>query len=318
MSSWQPTSQQILAARGPKHAVDPFRPYAMLVEPELSASGVVEDVATVFLTNRECAFQCLMCDLWKNTTEDNVPVGAIATQIRYALQHLAPAQHIKLYNSGNFFDPQSIARQEWPHIAALVRDFQTVIVENHPRLCTDAVAEFQQQCGTGLEVAMGLETSHQDTLRRLNKRMTLDDFARACEFLRQHQIRIRAFVLLRPPGTSEHDGIARAIQSVEFAFDQGVNCCAIIPTRSGNGILDQLEAQGLFQEPELSSLEDVLDVTISWKRGRVFADLWDLRRFSRCSACLSARTERLQQMNHTQMVLPRIRCDVCTEKAPVS
>lgn len=315
MSWWQPTSQQILAARPPRHAVDPFRPYAMLVEPERSASGVVDDVATVFLTNRECAFRCLMCDLWKNTTPDSVPVGAIAAQIQYALQQLPPAQHIKLYNSGNFFDPQSIAPQEWPQIAALVHGFQTVIVENHPKLCTDVVLEFQQQCRASLEIAMGLETSHEATLKRLNKQMTLSDFASACEFLMRNRIAIRSFILLRPPGTSERDGVERAIQSVEFAFEQGVECCAVIPTRSGNGILDQLQAQGLFQEPELDSLEEVLDVTLSWKRGRVFADLWDVQRFSRCSACLPARLQRLQRMNHSQVVLPRVRCEVCAAKA---
>ena len=36
-----------------------------------------------------------------------------------------------------------------------------------------------------LEIAMGLETVHPEVLRRLNKRMTLDDFERATTFLLQ-------------------------------------------------------------------------------------------------------------------------------------
>ena len=44
-----------------------LRPYAFFVEEERSASGEVVPVATVFLTNRECPWRCLMCDLWKNT-----------------------------------------------------------------------------------------------------------------------------------------------------------------------------------------------------------------------------------------------------------
>ena len=68
----------ILAARGSRNAVDPARPYDHLVEPERSAGGVVEDVTTVFITNRECPFKCTMCDLWMNTTVDRVPAGAPA------------------------------------------------------------------------------------------------------------------------------------------------------------------------------------------------------------------------------------------------
>ncbi|HMC65711.1 MAG TPA: hypothetical protein VKI65_12295, partial [Gemmataceae bacterium] len=60
---------RIVALRPPKNAVDPSRPYAFLVEPERTREGTVEDTAAVFLTNRECPFRCLMCDLWKNTTD---------------------------------------------------------------------------------------------------------------------------------------------------------------------------------------------------------------------------------------------------------
>jgi archaeosine synthase beta-subunit len=71
----------ILDHRGPRNIVDPGRPYAYLVEPERTIEGRVEDVATVFLSNRECPFHCLMCDLWKNTTERCVPDGSIASQV---------------------------------------------------------------------------------------------------------------------------------------------------------------------------------------------------------------------------------------------
>lgn len=312
------SDDDIMAVRGAKNVVDPFRPYAMLVEPEFCANGVVEDVATLFLSNRECPFRCLMCDLWKNTTDQRVPPGAIPEQIRYALKQLPAAQHIKLYNSGNFCDAQAILPQEFSAIADLVAGFQTVIVENHPKLCGDRVVEFQQLCGTQLEVAMGLETSHAPTLRQLNKQMTTDDFARACEFLLSYGIRIRAFVLLRPPGTTEQEGVERAIESVRFAFGLGVHCCAVIPTRAGNGMLDQLLLSGGFATPTLRSLETVFDRCVSEfgmieDRRRVFADLWDVQQFSKCNACVEERVARLAQMNLTQTVLPTVVCSQCVE-----
>ena len=303
----------ILAARGPRNTIDPLRPYHLLVEPEHTADGRIEDVATVFLSNRECPFRCLMCDLWKNTTTLKVPDGAIVTQIRYALDHLPPASHIKLYNSGNFFDAQAIPRHDVSQIADLVQSFRTVIVENHPRLCHDNVLEFAEQLEPQLEVAMGLETSHPPTLAKLNKQMTLDDFQAACQRLGAADIRLRTFILLRPPGTSEQEGVDRAIASVRFAFDQGVNCCAVIPTRAGNGIMEQLQQRNQFSPPQLRSLEQVFDETLSWQRGRVFVDLWDIESFATCHVCLPQRRERLQKMNLTQKVLPAVTCAECPD-----
>jgi archaeosine synthase beta-subunit len=305
------TDTEILQARGPKNSVDPFRPYHMLVEQEHCADGKVEDVATVFLSNRECPFRCLMCDLWKNTTDDRVPVGAIPEQIRHAVEHLPPARHIKLYNSGNFFDAQAIPQSDFSEIASLVAGFRTVIVENHPRLCNDLCVDFQNLCGTQLEVAIGLETSHQPTLQQLNKQMTTENFARACEFLRGHGIRIRAFILLKPLDTSEEQGIERAIESVRFAFDHGVNCCSVIPTRAGNGIMDRLQHSGRFQPPELRSLESVINETLGWKRGRVFADLWEAEQFSECPPCATARIERLNTINLSQRATSPVVCGHC-------
>jgi radical SAM enzyme (TIGR01210 family) len=312
MMRWFPvTDRQILAARGPRNPVDPWRPWSFLVEPEFSASGRVEDVATVFLTNRECSFRCVMCDLWKYTTEVTVPDAAIPAQIDYALSRLAPAQHIKLYNSGNFFDARSIPRAAWPLIAQRVSSFRTVIVENHPRLCGPDCAEFQQLCGTQLEVALGLETSNSDTLATLNKHMTTDDFERACRTLLREGIRVRAFILLRPPGISEEQGVEQALNSVRFALDCGVSCCSVIPARPGNGLLDQWLSQGLFERPGLRSLERVLEDTLSWKRGRVFADLWEIDQSPACAACRDRRVQRLLTANLTQQMPPAVLCADC-------
>lgn len=299
---------EIAAARPPQNEVDVRRPYAFLVEPERSAEGRVEDVATIFLTNRECPFRCLMCDLWRNTTETRVPSGAIPAQIDYALARLPPAQHIKLYNSGNFFDAQAIPPEDLADIASRVRAFRTVIVENHPKLCGEPAIRFRDLLGTRLEVAIGLETVHPEVLPRLNKRMTLDDFDRAVQFLASAGIAVRAFVLLRPPFLTEAEGVEWAMRSIEHAFAAGAGCCAVIPTRAGNGIMDRLQAQGQFAPPGVESMEAVLEAALQLGRGRVFVDLWDVERFFTCSRCGPARAERLREMNLRQQAPPPVSC----------
>lgn len=299
---------EIVAARPPKEVVDPWRPYAYLVEPEHTAEGRVEDVATLFLTNRECPFRCLMCDLWRHTTDEPVPPGAIPAQIDYALERLPAARHVKLYNGGNFFDRKAIPPADLPAVAERVKDFATVIIENHPRLCTDDVLRFRDRLGGRLEVAMGLETVHPDVLARLNKRMTLDDFARAADFLRRHDVDVRAFILLRPPFLTEEEGVTWALRSIAWAFDAGVGCCSVVPTRAGNGLMERLAREGHFTPPRLASLEHVLSDGLGLHRGRVFVDLWDVERFFDCDRCGPARRERLEAMNLTQRFLPPVSC----------
>jgi archaeosine synthase beta-subunit len=306
--------RQILAARGPKNRVDPHVPWAFLVEPERSALGEVVDVATLFLTNRECPFRCLMCDLWKNTLDEPTPPGAIPEQIAYALSRLAPARQIKLYNSGNFFDPLAIPPADYPAIARLVAPYENVVVENHPRMCGELSLRFRDLLETRLEIALGLETSHAGLLRVLNKRMAVSDFDRAAEFLASAGIAIRAFILLKPPGIGEQAGIDVALASIEHAFDRGATCCSIIPTRAGNGIMEQLAERGVFAPPRLSSLERVLELGIGLSRGRVFVDLWDAEKLAACSRCGLQRIERLRKMNLTQHVQAAVSCDC--EAAP--
>ncbi len=316
------TDAEILAARPARNQVDPSRPYGTSLELERARSGHVENVATLLLTNRECSFRCLMCDLWKNTSEEPVPAGMVARQVGDGLAELgvdsqdpvaSGVPHVKLYNSGNFFDRKAISLDDREQIATQVRRFQTVIVENHPRLCDSHVIEFHKQLDYPLEVAMGLETAHPEVLAGLNKQMTLDDFRRAAQFLRENDIHVRSFVLLKPPTLNEQEAVYWAVKSVEFSFDAGADCCALIPLREGNGMIEKLIRQGLHQPPALASLEMALDQCLALDRGRVLVDLWDLERLSLCPACSPARLERLGQMNLQQQVLPAVECPLdCT------
>ncbi len=127
----------IVERRPARNSVDPLRPYLFFAEKERSRNGEIVQVNTNFLTNRECPWRCLMCDLWKNTLTESAPAGAIPAQIEYALARLPKeevssqksevrmttstaalaaktsgavfeARHVKLYNAGSFFDPRAI------------------------------------------------------------------------------------------------------------------------------------------------------------------------------------------------------------------
>lgn len=301
----------ILAHRGGRNTLDRRRPYGAFLEEELTESGEVVSVATVLLTNRECPWRCLMCDLWQNTLVDDTAPGAILEQIRAALAELSAARRIKLYNAGSFFDPRAIPPAEDAEIARMLLRFERVIVESHPALVAARCARFQHLLGGRLEVAMGLETIHPEVLPRLNKRMTLERFQSAAAFLGTNGIALRAFLLVALPWIDADRALDWTLRSAEFAFDCGAGAVSLIPTRSGNGAMEALEASGEFVPPTLALLEAAVEGSLRLGRGRVFADLWNLERLRRCAACFPARARRLLSMNRRQRIPAPIRCPAC-------
>ncbi len=295
----------ILSQRPAREIRDPYLPYQYFVEEECAIAGAVEPVATIFLTNRECPFRCLMCDLWRNTLSETVPVGAIPAQIDYALLKLPPARQLKLYNSGSFFDPQAIPPADYGAIAQRGNRFERVIVENHPALTGDACLRFRDLLSGKLEIAMGLETTHPEVLAGLNKRMTLDQFSTAANFLRRNRIDLRVFILVQPPLMPVGEALEWAERSLAFAMELGATAATLIPTRAGNGAVESLG----FTPPALATVESAMEYGLRLKGGRVFADLWELR--ESCVHCHAQRAARLRQMNLQQVELDRITCTYC-------
>jgi hypothetical protein len=292
----------ILTRRPQRNAQEPIRPWAFLVEEERSESGQVVPVATVFLTNHECPWRCLMCDLWRNTLTAATPAGAIPAQIDYALERLPAAHHIKLYNSGSFFDCRAIPVPDYPAIAAQLQSFERVIVESHPALIGEDCLRFRDMLPGRLEIAMGLETVHPEILPRLNKHMTLSQFAGAAARLRTNAIDLRAFILVKPPFLEEAEAVHWAARSLDFAFECGATVATLIPTR------------GSDKPPSIAALEASLEYGVGKASGpakRVFADLWDLEQFSTCPVCFEARSARLKQMNLQQVIPNRVDCQSC-------
>jgi len=250
----------ILARRGARNPQDPRKPYAFFIEQERSDSGKVVPVAALFLTNRECPWHCLMCDLWKNTLTETVPVGAIPEQINFALSRLGPAHTAKLYNSGSFFDHRAIPVEDHQAIADQLAGFERVIVECHPALVGERVLAFRDLLKGQLEVAIGLETAHPETLARLNKRMTVEQFVSATHFLRRNEIALRVFILVKPPfQLADAEALEWCRKSIDLAFDCRARVVSLIPTRPGNGALESLALQGQFTPPSLDLLETALD-----------------------------------------------------------
>jgi archaeosine synthase beta-subunit len=319
----------VLDRRGPRPAHDPWRHQGVLVEEERSADGRRARVATAFLTGRECPWRCTMCDLWRHTTVEDTPRGAIPAQVAAARAEAetarGPIEAMKLYNAGSFFDPRAVPDSDYGAIAAALAGIPHVIVESHPALVSDrrcrvdrlldalAAGRRPADRGATLEVALGLETAHPGALDRLNKRFTVDAFRRAAAALVDRGVAVRVFLLVSPPFVAESEQDEWLRRSLDVSFASGAAVVSLVPTRAGNGAMDELSSLGEFRAPALADIERSIELALVHARGsgRVFVDLWDLERFAACPRCLAARRRRLHDMNLEQRIAPQVGCPAC-------
>jgi radical SAM enzyme (TIGR01210 family) len=309
------------ARRGLRPLRDPWRFQGLIVEDERTADGTHARMATVLLTGRECPWRCAMCDLWRYTLVDDTPAGAIPAQVAEARAVLndPPISGMKLYNAGSFFDPRAIPEGDYGPIAAALRGLSRVIVESHPALVgprvdllLDALASHAAPAPR-LEVAMGLETAHPDALDKLNKRFTVEQFVEAADALGTRGVDLRVFLLVSPPFIATDQQDEWLLRSVDAALSCGAAVVSLVPTRPGNGAMEEFAASGLFCAPDLDDIERsfALALTHAAGRCRVFIDLWDIERFASCPDCFTSRRSRLEAMNLDQRVLPPRSCAEC-------
>ena len=311
------TSPELRGDRRRRHeskpAVDPWKPNGWLREEELGSDGRRIPVLTIFLAGAECPFDCIFCDLWRQTLDSPTPKGAIPRQLAVGLAEAGgpAATTVKLYNASNFFDPIAVPPEDDQEIAACLRPFRRVIVESHPRFIQQRCLEFADRLSGTLEVAIGLETTDPDVLGRLNKQMTLDMVADAAARLHAAQIGVRVFLLVPPPFVAAENVVTSAQRAVRYAAELGAHHVSLIPTRTKHNPPDDMRQSFDLVPPTLGLVEDVLDACRDTGGVVVSVDLWDIERLAACERCGPARIERLRAINLTGRHAARIPCRAC-------
>ena len=303
----------VRAARPAKPPVDPWRAHGTAIDVERRPTGDAQRALTIFLAGAECRFTCVFCDLWRYTIDGPTPRGALPRQIADSLaSHAGDAlDRIKLYNASNFFDRHAVPIEDHAAIAELCAAFAGVTVESHASTIGPRVVDFARRLDGRLEVAIGLESVHPAAMARLGKRMTLDQFDRAADFLRANDIDLRVFVLVGAPFVPRDESLEWTVRTAEHAAKCGAALVALIPVRGGNGEMERLASVGEFAPPRLLDIEHALDRCLELAPTVVTADLWDIERIAECAACAAERRSRLARINESGRPEPRITCAVC-------
>ena len=283
------TPKEIQALRPARNtSLTPDRPVNFFLEEELGPDGKMQSSLAIFLTNRECPWKCVMCDLWMHTLPFSVQTGDVPKQIQFVFDQLEFNKSeelpklIKLYNSGSFFDSKAIPEIDDIVIADLVRrnGFEKVVVECHPAFLGARALRFQEMLTDSiqLEVAMGLENVHPVVLEKMGKGVSREKYAEVAVFLKDHGMTHRSFVLVHPPYISDRqEAMEWGKRTLDFALiETGATLVSLIQTRSGNGAMEALEASGSWIRSSIQELEELQNYGRSLNAGRTLVDTWDL------------------------------------------
>jgi len=236
-----------------------LKPVAVWIEKE-RLDGKIVKCLTIILRSRGCHWnRCLMCGYKKDTSKD-VTLKDLIEQFKFALSKVNGVEVVKIFTSGSFLDSNEIPKEFRNFVyKALAGKIKKLIVESRPEFVNEETAEELSSLEFETEVGIGLETAD-DFIREhcINKGFSFEDFKRAAKILKSYGVRVKAYLLLKPPFLSEGEAIRDAVRSIK-AVRGLADVVSINPTNVQSGTyVEKLWLKGLYRPPWLWSAVEVL------------------------------------------------------------
>jgi len=245
---------------------DASRPVTVYKTPENLPDGTPCTAATVILRSKGCAWWwksgCTFCGYF-NDVRDDVSAEDMFSQwesAKNSTNQFEGCQMIKVYTSGTFFEDRENP-PEWQEtvLKETAEMGLHLVVEAQAQMCTPEKIEWVASLHPGCTVAIGLEAYDDSVLRfHVNKGFTTKQWHRAVEMLRENDLRVKTYLLFKPPFMSEGDALNHTtswlIDVAPFSDEVSVNPMNI----QKNTIVDRLFRNKEYRTPWLWSLVEMI------------------------------------------------------------
>jgi len=244
-----------------KRKRDTRKPIAVWNEKDV-IGGEIVDAMVMILNTAGCAWArssgCTMCGYHADTSPD-VTEKDLLSQLESVKERYDDQPMVKIFTSGSFTNPDEI-----PALAA--EKFITFFGDRCEKLCIESRTEYispasierLRELPCKVEVGLGLESSN-ERIREgiINKNVDFDDYVRASSSLREADIGVKTYLLLKPPLMSEREAIRDCIDSIEDVIPHS-DTISVNPVNVQNfTLVDHLFHRGYYRPPWFYSLEEV-------------------------------------------------------------
>lgn len=172
---------------------------------------------------------------------------------------------ICVYNAGSFFNDNEISPEARKSIYDMINkipEIKHVIFESRPEHITEEKLQVLTQAivGRRIEIGMGLESSDEYIRQMcLNKGFKLIEFQTAIKLLKKYDVKSLSYVLLKPPFLGECTAIEDSINTISWAFKQGIDVISLEPISvQKNTLIHLLYSMGDYRPPWIWSVLKVM------------------------------------------------------------
>lgn len=185
--------------------------------------GKVVDAYVIILRTRGCSWAlssgCTMCGYFNDSMFSEVTEKDFLAQFHNALQGYKQEKIVKLFTSGSFLDPIEIPQTvQHTILGSLAQHAEKISVESRPEYITETrLTDIRKTVSSKeFEIGIGLETSN-DLVRQkaINKGFPFTQYTKAAKLLRKHQMKVKTYVLMKPPFLTEKEALDDCIRTAK-------------------------------------------------------------------------------------------------------
>ena len=227
-------------------------------------NGEVVDSFVVILRTRGCRWAkisgCSMCGYY-NDTNPQITEEDMMHQIEDALSKYKGEKYVKIYTSGSFLDDGEVPESVQKKIFESFSGAERIVVETRPEFVNREKANMLKSYGNVM-VALGLESVNDETLLfRINKGFLVRHYLKAVDILKEKNVKIKTYALLKPPFMSEADAIREATEAILFAAKHSEVVSLNPMNIQKNTLVEYLWKRGEYRPPWLWSIVEALKRT---------------------------------------------------------
>ena len=253
-------------AKAKQQSWDASEPATVYYTPETLADGTPCSAVTVILRTKGCHWWwssgCTFCGYF-NDTRDDVTNEDLHAQWAYAKSKFDDFKDhamVKVYTSGSLLEDREIPVE---FQETVLRDCQTLgkelIVESRCEQLTEEKLAWATSINTSFAVAIGLEAYDDEVLRfHVNKGFTTKSWDRAVANLKKFNIRVKTYLMFKPPFMNEADALLHGVKWIEDVAEQSDEI-SVNPMNIQRGtIIDRLHRHNEYRPPWLWSLVEMI------------------------------------------------------------
>ena len=198
------------------------KPVSYWSEKDFLDCKIVDAYVIIFRT-KGCSWAlnsgCSMCGYFNDSMWEKISDEDLLAQFDTAMKNYSGQKFVKIFTSGSFLDDNEVKPKVRKEILSkLTETVDKVSVESRPEYISDKkiseiIEIFKSKT---FEVGIGLETAS-DFIREhsLNKGFTFNDYKKAAQILKKYDVKLKTYVLIKPPFLTEKESIEDSINTVE-------------------------------------------------------------------------------------------------------